>query len=539
MRALMMDTPLLISSQLRHGASMYGDQQIVSRTVEGPIHRYTYDDAYKRACRLANALCAYGIDQGDRVGTIAWNGFRHFEIYFAVSGSGAVCHTMNPRLSPGQLTYIINHAGDRLLFIDATFLPLVEAIADRLTAVEAIVVMADATHMPECALANLVCYEDFIGAHAEDYDWPVFDENTASSLCYTSGTTGEPKGVLYSHRSTVLHSLCIALPDVLHLGEHECVMPVVPMFHVNAWGIPYAAAMTGSKLVLPGPKLDGASLYELILAENVTVTAGVPTLWLGLLGHVKETGQDLGSLRRTLIGGAAVPEAMVTVFENDYGVEVRQGWGMTETSPVAALNRLKPTMSDAPEDARLRIKVKQGRSVFGVEMEIRDATGKRLPHDGTAFGELFARGPWIASHYFGNAESAALDWFPTGDIATIDADGYMHITDRAKDLIKSGGEWIGSLELENLATNHPDVQQAAVIAVPHPKWDERPLLLIVARPGTAPARQEILDHIALHVPKWWLPDDVVTVESLPLGATGKVLKTELRHQYRDHRLPGN
>ncbi len=537
MRALMMDTPLLISAQLSHAARVFADQEIVSRTVPGPIHRYTYDAAHRRSCQLANALTDYGVAPGDRIGTIAWNGFRHLEIYFAVSGMGAICHTMNPRLSPDQLVYIINHAGDRLLFVDTTFLPLVEAVAGQLTSLEAVVVMASKEEMPETTLPEALCYEDFIADQADTFAWPVFDENTASSLCYTSGTTGNPKGVLFSHRSTVLHSFAIALPDAMNMGEHETVMPVVPMFHVNAWGIPYAAAMTGTKLVMPGPKLDGASLHELIVAENVTMTAGVPTLWLGLLNHVKETGQDLGNLQRTIIGGAAVPAAMIATFENDYGVDVRHAWGMTETSPVGTFNRLKPSMIDAPEAERLAVKTKQGRAVFGVEIEIRDGDGNALPHDGVASGELFARGPWIAGGYFGEDQSP-LQWFPTGDIATIDADGYVLITDRAKDLIKSGGEWIGSLKLENLATNHPHVHQAAVIGIPHPKWDERPLLLIVVKPKTEPSKQEILDEITGRVPSFWLPDDVVFIDALPLGATGKVLKTKLREQYRGHQTPG-
>ena len=538
MRALMMDTPLLISSQLTHAARVFADQEIVSRTVAGPIHRYTYAAAHRRSCQLANALTDYGIAPSDRIGTVAWNGFRHLEIYFAVSGMGAVCHTMNPRLSPEQLIYIINHAGDRLLFVDTTFLPLVEAVIAQLTSLETVVVMIGADDMPTTTLPHVLCYEDFIAGQPDQYAWPVFDENTASSLCYTSGTTGHPKGVLYSHRSTVLHSFAAALPDAMHMGEYECVMPVVPMFHVNAWGILYAAAMTGTKLVMPGPKLDGASLHELIIAEHVTMTAGVPTLWLGLLGHVKETGQDLGKLQRTIIGGSAVPAAMIATFENDYGVDVRHAWGMTEMSPLGTLNRLKPSMHDAPEAERMAIKTKQGRAVFGVEMEIRDPAGSVLPCDGVAFGELFARGPWIASGYFGDDDGPALAWFPTGDIATIDTDGYVLITDRAKDLIKSGGEWIGSLELENLATNHPHVHQAAVIGIPHPKWDERPLLLVVAKPNTDPSKQAILDEIAGHVPSFWLPDDVLFVDALPLGATGKVLKTKLREQYRDHQLPG-
>ncbi len=534
MNGLMMDRPLLISSLIEHAARNHHDQEIVSRTVEGPIHRCTYADIARRSKQLANALSALGVEAGDRVATLAWNGYRHVEFYFAVSGMGAVCHTMNPRLHPEQMAYIINHAQDKYVFIDLTFVKLLEAIADQLPSVEGFVIMTDRAHMPDTTLERVWCYEELVNGHSDEYAWPEFDERTASSLCYTSGTTGHPKGVLYSHRSTVLHSYAASLPDAINMSESASLLPVVPMFHVNAWGIPYGAAMTGTKLVMPGPMLDGESLTELMNQESVTIAAGVPTVWFGLLAHLREAGAKLPSLKMVIVGGAAAPRSMIKEFEEDHGVELRHAWGMTEMSPVGTVSLVKPSLRRASADERYAAQCKQGRSVYGVEMKIVDEQNKVLPHDGVAFGELKVRGPWIASGYFEADESESHDddgWFGTGDVATIDPDGYMQITDRKKDLIKSGGEWISSIDLENLAVAHPDVAQAAVIGVPHEKWDERPLLIVMTRPDVSPTREDVLDFLKDKVPAWWIPDDVVFVDKLPMGATGKVLKTELRKQY--------
>ena len=481
------------------------------------------------------------MNSGDRVATIAWNGFRHYEIYFATSGIGAVCHTINPRLPPEQLAYIIGHAEDAYIFVDLNLVPLLEGIAGQLASVKGIVVMTDAENMPSPDLPNIMCYEDLIAGHSDQLEWPEFDERCASSLCYTSGTTGHPKGVLYSHRSTILHSFAISLPDSLHLGEADTILPVVPMFHVNAWGIPYAAAMTGAKLVFPGPALDGASLAELMQAEGVTMAAGVPTLWLGLLNHLQQSGTKLETLARVIIGGSAVPRAMIEAFE-EHGAEVRQAWGMTEMSPLGTCNVLKSKMAALDREDRYRIQIKQGRPVYGVQMKIVDDQGKPLPADGVSFGELKVRGPWICKGYFKQDTSEAHDadgWFATGDVSTIDADGFMHVTDRTKDLIKSGGEWISSIELENAASGHPDVMQAAAIAVAHEKWGERPLLLVVPRPGRSPDPADLRAYLTDRIPKMWMPDDIISVETLPLGATGKVLKTRLREQYRGHLTDGD
>ncbi|MFQ5972645.1 MAG: 3-(methylthio)propionyl-CoA ligase, partial [Alphaproteobacteria bacterium] len=540
MRGLMMDTPLLVSSLLKHAATIHGDGEIVSRTVEGPIHRTTYADTHKRCKQLANALAGLGVRAGDRIGTIAWNGYRHYEVYFAVPGMGAVCHTMNPRLHPSQLAYVIGHAEDAYLFVDLTFVPLVEAIIDKLDTVKGVVVLTDKEHMPETGIANALCYEELVASHSDAFDWPQLDENTASSLCYTSGTTGNPKGVLYSHRSTVLHSYAIAMPDAMGLSQRDRVMPVVPMFHVNAWGIPYATTMTGAGLILPGPKLDGASLYELIDGERVTMTAGVPTLWMGLLKHLKEGGHRLDGLDLMIVGGSAAPPSMIETFEKEYGVEFRHAWGMTEMSPLGTVNTLKPHVEQLPDEDRLAVRAKQGLPVFGVEIEVADEHGKPVPRDGKSYGELKVRGPWICDGYYRLDRSEVHDedgWFATGDVVTVDGEGYMQITDRAKDLIKSGGEWISSIDLENLAMKHPDVDMAAVIGVPHPRWDERPLLLVVPAAEAQPAKEDIINFLRPKIAKWWLPDDIVFVESLPIGATGKVLKSKLREEYRGHRLP--
>jgi fatty-acyl-CoA synthase len=537
MRGLMMDRPLLISSLIDHAAAAFPDQEIVSRTVEGRLHRQTYGQLQRRCKQLANALAALGVEDGDRVGTIAWNVYRHLELYFGISGIGAVCHTLNPRLHPSQLVYIINHAKDRFLFIDLTFIPLLQSVAHELKALEGVVIMTDREHMPETALENVLCYEDLVLSHSDQLEWPEFDERSASSLCYTSGTTGNPKGVLYSHRSTVLHSWAIALPDAADLGLATCLLPVVPMFHVNAWALPYAAAMTGTKLVLPGPALDGESLTTLMSAEEVTVTAGVPTVWLGLLHHWQETGKNVPSLRRVLVGGSAPPRTMIESFEKEFGIEFRHAWGMTEMSPLGTVNVLAPSMRSMADDERFAVKCKQGRPVFGVELKIVDEEDRPLPHDGKTFGEVKVRGPWVCSAYYRERRSASHDedgWFATGDIATVDGGAMMHITDRKKDLVKSGGEWISSIELENLAASHPDVAHAAVIGVPDAKWSERPLLVVVPKKKRSPTKQEILDYFKGKVADWWIPNDVVFETELPLGGTGKVQKARLRELYAQH-----
>ena len=537
MLGLMMGKPLLISSLLRHGADVYPEQEIVSRSVEGDLHRYSYADAHPRAQRLANVLGKFGIERGDRIATLAWNGYRHFEIYYGVSGFGAVCHTINPRLHPTQIAYILNHAEDRYLFFDLTFMPLIEAIHTHLESVRGFVVMTDRGHMPESKIPGLLCYEELLEQASDSFDWPEFDENTASSLCYTSGTTGNPKGVLYSHRSTVLHSLIIALPEVMNFSEKAAVLPVVPMFHVNAWGIPYATPFTGTKLVNPGPKLDGDSLWDLMETEGVTASAGVPTIWLDLLRAMGDRGRAPEKLEFVVIGGAAVPKSMVKAFEKDFGIEVRQGWGMTETSPVGTINVVKQAQRSLLEDERYELQTKQGRKLYGVDLKIVDEDGNVLPHDGEAQGELKIAGPWVCRAYFKQDDDRAHQeegWFSTGDVATIDPDGYMQITDRVKDMIKSGGEWISSIDLENAATGHPAVAMAAVIGVAHAKWDERPLLLIVPKADAEQDKESILNYLSDKVAKWWLPDDVIFVETLPLGATGKILKNRLREQYKGH-----
>ena len=535
-----MDQPLMISALLEHADRVSGDREIVSRSVEGPTHRYTYHDAHTRSRQLANALTALGVELGDRIATLAWNTYRHFEAYYAVSGIGAITHTLNPRLAPAQLTYIVNHAEDSYIFVDADLVPLIELVTADLTTVKGVVVMTDAAHMPDAKIDNLLCYEELLDGQSDELVWPVFDENTASSLCYTSGTTGNPKGALYSHRSTIIHAYASALPDVLSLAEREVVLPVVPMFHVNAWGIPYGATMTGAKLVFPGPKLDGASIHELLVAEDVTFAAGVPTVWLGLLNFWRENNTRVPTLQRTVIGGTAIPQSMIEAFQEEFGVEVRHAWGMTEMSPLGTVCLVKPQLAEADKATRYRVQIKQGRPVFGVDMKIVDEEGKQLPHDGKAYGELMVRGPWITSGYFKIDQSEAHDhdgWFATGDVCTIDADGYMEVTDRSKDVIKSGGEWISSIDLENQAMGHPDVLQAAVIGVAHPKWDERPLLIVVPAAEKTPDLASINDYLSDKVAKWWLPDDMIVVESLPIGATGKVLKTKLREQFGDHKLP--
>ena len=535
----MMNQPLLISSIIRHADRYYGGNEIVSRRIEGDIHRYTYRDCHKRTRQLANALAGLGVQMGDRIATLAWNGYRHLEAYYAISGSGAVLHTINPRLFPEQISYIVNHAEDQYLLFDINLLPLVEAIAPHCSTVKGFVMLCDRAHMPaECKVTNLLCYEELIDASSDDYLWPVFDENAASSLCYTSGTTGHPKGALYSHRSTLLHSYASAMPDGLNVSARDSVMPVVPMFHVNAWGLPYSAPLTGAKLVLPGAGMDGKSLYELFEQEGVTFSAGVPTIWLGLLSYVAQNQLKFSTFKRTVIGGAACPPAMMKTLRDQYGVEVVHAWGMTEMSPLGTTCTLQTRHLPLPAEAQQAILKKQGHVIFGVDMKIVGDDGKELPWDGKTYGNLLVKGPWVISSYFRGegGEVLADGWFPTGDVATIDADGYMQITDRSKDVIKSGGEWISTIDLENIAMSHPAVQIAACIGVFHPKWDERPLLVVVKKPGAELSREELLQFFDGKIAKWWTPDDVAFVETLPLGATGKMLKNRLREQFKDYKL---
>ncbi|MFC7518429.1 3-(methylthio)propionyl-CoA ligase [Herbaspirillum sp. GCM10030257] len=543
MLGLMQDRPLLISSLIEHAATYHPEREIVARTVEGTLHRTNYAEVHRRAKRVANALKALDIEFSDRVGTLAWNTHRHLELYFGVSGSGAVLHTVNPRLFPEQIEYIINHAEDKVLFFDTTFAPLIEKLAPKLKSVRHFIAMTDRAHMPVLDIPNLLCYEDLLAAQSEEYVWPEFDERSASSLCYTSGTTGNPKGVLYSHRSTVLHSLMECSPDTFGVCSSMCILLAVPMFHANAWGMPYATAMVGAKVVMPGPHLDGQSLYELMRDEGVTFSQAVPTVWLMLFQYLDQHPEidmkKLG-LKTIGVGGAATPRTMIERFERDFGADYVQGWGMTETSPIGVIGRLLPKHAGMTREEQTRVKMKAGRAVWGVGLKIVGDDGKELPHDGVAYGHLHVRGPWIAGGYFKDEGGKVLDkdgWFPTGDIATIDADGYVQLVDRAKDVIKSGGEWISSIDLENTAIGHPAVQEAAIIAAPHPKWQERPLLLAVKRPGKDLTREELLEYLGERVAKWWVPDDVVFVSELPHTATGKLLKTKLREQFRDYRLP--
>jgi len=540
MLGLMQEQPLLISGLIEFARRHHADAPIVSRRVEGDIHRYTYADAARRAQQIARALDRLQLGFSDRVATLAWNGYRHFELYFGITGSGRVIHTVNPRLAPDQVAWIVNHAEDRVVCFDMTFLPIVKGIASHCKGVKQWIALCDADKLPaDSGIANLRSYEEWIGSEPSDYRWPEFDERSAAALCYTSGTTGNPKGALYSHRSTLLHAYGAALPDGIGISARESILPVVPMFHVNAWGIPYSAAMTGAKLVFPGAALDGASVYELMEKERVTLSAGVPTVWLGLLNHMKQHDLKLTTMKRTVIGGSACPPAMIKAFRDDYGVTVLHAWGMTEMSPLGTVCHLKNKQLELSSDQQLAVMTKQGRAVFGVELRIVDADGHDLPWDGTTSGDLHVKGPWIISSYFkGEGGDPLIDgWFPTGDVATIDPDGFLQITDRTKDVIKSGGEWISSIDVENIAMAHPAVAMAACIAVPHPKWDERPLLVVVKKPGATVSRDELLAFFAGKVAKWQVPDDVVFVDAIPLGATGKMQKIKLREQFKNHRLP--
>ncbi|WP_264014786.1 long-chain-fatty-acid--CoA ligase [[Mycobacterium] manitobense] len=543
MYGLMQEHPLLISSLIEHAATFHPDTEIVSRLPGGGTHRTDWRGVRADACRVANALAELGVGSGDRVGTLAWNTHRHLALYFGVSGSGAVLHTVNPRLFPEQIEYIVDHAQDRVLLFDVDFAPLVEKLAPRMGSVTTYVALCSGDQLPAVDVPNLLAFDDLLARQPDEFTWPEFDERTASSLCYTSGTTGNPKGVLYSHRSTVLHSLMELAPDTFGLHSGETLMLIVPMFHANAWGAPYAAAMVGAKVVMPGPYLDGKSVYELMRDEGVTFSMGVPTVWLMLLGYLDDHPEiDPASLplARVGIGGSAVPRAMLERFENDFGVEVVQGWGMTETSPIGVVNKLLPKHAECSGDELVEVKLKQGRGVWGVDLKIVDDDGVPLPWDGTAFGNLRVRGPWIASGYYRGEGGSPLDeegYFDTGDVATIDPDGFLHLVDRAKDVIKSGGEWISSIDVENAVMDHPGVAEAAIIGVPHPKWQERPLLLVVRRPGHDVDRDSVLAYLSERVAKWWLPDDVVFVPELPHTATGKLLKKALRDDYREHPLP--
>ncbi|MFM2035511.1 MAG: hypothetical protein RL459_776 [Pseudomonadota bacterium] len=540
MLGLMQNQQLLISSLIEFADRHHPEGEIVSRRVEGDLHRCTYRDIARRSRQLANALDQAGLAFGDRVATLAWNGYRHMEMYFGVSGSGRVLHTINPRLLPEQIAWITQHAEDQVLCFDLTFLPIVKAIHAKCTTVRHFVALCDADQLPaDSGIPNLQSYESWIAPQSTDYSWPEFDENCASSMCYTSGTTGHPKAALYSHRSTLLHAYAAALPDVMCISARDAILPVVPMFHVNAWGIPYSAAMTGAKLVFPGPKLDGQSVYELIEGEKVTFAAGVPTVWQMMLGHMAPAKLRFSTLKRTVIGGSACPPAMITAFNNDYGVEVLHAWGMTELSPLGTLCTLKNKHLGLSDDEKMKIRVKQGRSIFGVDMKIVDADGLEVAHDGKAFGDLMVKGPWVLRDYYQADGPAPLvdGWFPTGDVATIDADGFMQITDRSKDVIKSGGEWISSIDVENIAVAHPAIAMAACIGMKHPKWDERPIVVVVKKPGAEVSREELLQFYEGKIAKWQVPDDVVFMDAIPLGGTGKIQKVRLREMLKDYRLP--
>lgn len=542
LKGQMMDGPLLVSSIIDYAAEVHATTPVISVSVEGGLHRQTFAETRARVARLANALIGLGVKPGDRIATLAWNTHRHLELYFAISGIGAVCHTINPRLFPEQMTYIVNHARDKMLFLDLTFVPLVEKLKAGFGPIETYVALTDQGHMPAGKpIPGLLCYEDLVQTAAPDVVWPDLDEKTACALCYTSGTTGEPKGALYSHRSTLLHSFFVIASAQGSFLPTQPILPVVPLFHANAWGLPFILAMTGTPIVMPGPRLDGPSLFDMMDQTGVWGGWGVPTVWLGLLEEMKTRGRKPKGLSRILTGGSAIARATMETYERDYGIDIIHGWGMTEMSPVGTLTQMSPEERALPFDAQMDIKIRQGRRMYGVEMKIVDPDGRRLPHDGVAQGELFVRGGAVISGYYENpaATAAAIDaegWFGTGDVATITADGWLVVVDRTKDLVKSGGEWISSIDVENVAVGCPGVANAAVIAVPHPRWNERPLLVVVKAPGANPTKAEVLAHVATKLAKWQVPDDVVFVDALPLTATGKISKKDLRVQFGGHRM---
>ncbi len=536
MQGLMMDRPLLISSLLQHAEVTHPHSEIVSRRCEGDIHRYTMKDAAARARKVANLLQRLNINDGDRIATLAWNNYRHFELYYGVSGYGAVLHTINPRLFAEQLVYIVNHAEDRYIFVDLTFVPLLEAILPHIGNVEGFIILCDEDKMPETKLPNAQCYETLLAAESDEFEWPEFDERKGASMCYTSGTTGNPKGVLYSHRSTCLHALSSVGEEVMGLSSSSCFLPVVPMFHVNAWGTPYSACITGAKQVFPGPGMDGASLWELIEAEKPDLLLGVPTVWLMLLNHMDSIGKKLESVKNVIIGGAAAPLQMIKDFDQKHDAFVVHAWGMTEMSPIGTINAYNGIMAALPKEERYQLQRKQGRPVFGVEIKICDDDGNELPRDGKTFGRLLVRGPWIVNGYYNNDDTSSFEngWFDTGDVATIDENSYMNIVDRSKDVIKSGGEWISSIDLENAAVGHPQLTECCVIGARHPKWDERPILLAVKNPEAEVDEASVLSYLEDKIVKWWMPDAVIFVESLPHTATGKLLKVDLRKDYENY-----
>ena len=540
MLGLMQDWPLLCHKVIDHAGFFHGKREVISRSVEGPIHRTDYATVRRRSLQLAKRLEKDGIRMGDRIGTLAWNTWRHLEAWYGIMGCGAVYHTLNPRLFPQQIAWIMNDAEDRFLFVDITFMPIVEKIAPMVSSLEKVIVLTDAAHMPQTSLPNVVPYEDWLAEVDDDYVWKDMDERSAAGMCYTSGTTGDPKGVVYSHRSNVLHSLLTVQPDAINLSSRDRLMPVVPLFHANGWGIALTSPMAGAALVMPGPGMDGKSIYDLLVTEKVTCTAAVPTVWLGLLQYMEKEGGKLPDLRSVVIGGSAAPRSMIKAFKEQYDVDVIHAWGMTEMSPVGTLGSLKPEYAKLDAEARYDIQMKQGHPPFGVEMKVTDDDNVQRPSDGKTFGRLKVRGPAVAKAYYKGRGAEQFDedgWFDTGDVAHIDSEGYMQITDRSKDVIKSGGEWISSIDLENLAVGHPDVAEAAVIGVHHPKWDERPLLVVVRKEGRNPSKDDILGFMDGKIAKWWMPDDVVFVDAIPHTATGKIQKTTLREQMKDYRLP--
>jgi len=540
MLGLMQDWPLTVDKILDHSKNWHGHREVVTRSVEGPIVRTTYAEIHARAKRVSSVLKDWDVKVGDRIATLAWNTGRHMEVWYGIMGVGAVCHTLNPRLFPEQLIYIINHAEDRIIFVDLTFIPLLEAVLPHCPSVERVVVLTDELTMPATKLPGAECYEALLATASEDIAWGGFDELTACGLCYTSGTTGNPKGVLYSHRSNFIHTLLGMQSTVLGASPNEVILPVVPMFHANAWGIAFAGPASGATLVMPGARMDGAAIYELIESEGVTFSAAVPTVWQGLLTHLRENNLKIPTVKKVLIGGSAVPESLIRAFQDEFGIEVLQGWGMTETSPIGTLSNLPPELRALPYDEQMKWRVKQGTPPLGVELKLKNYAGQEMPHDGHTYGRLMIKGPTIAGAYFKGEGGDILDhegFFDTGDVSTIDEQGFMQITDRAKDVIKSGGEWISSIEIENIAVGHPKVELAAVIGAAHPKWDERPVLVVKLKPGEAQNKPEHLDFLQGKIAKWWMPDDVVFVDDIPLGATGKIDKKLLRERMKDYRLP--